>query len=263
MNVKAVTVVATVAITHDDLNEGWDGDLGEFAASVRAALHELVGDDGGAYVPDIVTYTKEMTNRMNVNLDDAHAHEDFLHWMLAPREIRSFHLIEAHGINFEDVADKISEREAIDYLDSRGVDHDDLDGPDKVALAFHELWHRMHDITTTTTAPGVLRGYVPQKCDVRIDQNGFGAGLVLALRPDDMYVVHKVWLADDGWRAVGGSTLSHDRDAAMAAYRNWRAAGPDDSCPPFVVTHSEAQTAAVEIYPDLPTAVGAAKSGGQ
>jgi hypothetical protein len=47
-----VTVYMTIA--DEDLAEGWGDLAGEFEASVKATLHEIVGDDGGAYVPHVL-----------------------------------------------------------------------------------------------------------------------------------------------------------------------------------------------------------------
>jgi hypothetical protein len=54
------TVVVTVSIRDTELATGWDGDATEYAASIRATLHEVVGDDG-PYVPLVQTYTADPT----------------------------------------------------------------------------------------------------------------------------------------------------------------------------------------------------------
>lgn len=54
MNARRVTLVVEVTVEGDDLAAGWGGDLAELAESLRATLGELVGDDGGAYVPTVV-----------------------------------------------------------------------------------------------------------------------------------------------------------------------------------------------------------------
>jgi hypothetical protein len=43
-----------MTIADEDLAEGWGDLAGEFEASVKATLHEIVGDDGGAYVPHVL-----------------------------------------------------------------------------------------------------------------------------------------------------------------------------------------------------------------
>lgn len=53
MTRRAVTLTVDVTVEGDDLADGWGDDLAELAASVRATLSELVGDDGGAYVPTV------------------------------------------------------------------------------------------------------------------------------------------------------------------------------------------------------------------
>jgi hypothetical protein len=55
------TVVVTVSIRDTELATGWDGDTTEYAASIRATLREVIGDDGGAYVPLVQTYTTDPT----------------------------------------------------------------------------------------------------------------------------------------------------------------------------------------------------------
>lgn len=46
-------LTATVTLPDEDASTGWGGDRSEVAASIRATLHELIGDDGGAYVPAV------------------------------------------------------------------------------------------------------------------------------------------------------------------------------------------------------------------
>lgn len=40
-----------LTVTDDDLAQGWAGDIHEFSESVRATLHEVIGDDGMPYMP--------------------------------------------------------------------------------------------------------------------------------------------------------------------------------------------------------------------
>lgn len=51
LRVHGLTV--TVSVSAKVFAEGWASDAGEFAASVRATLSELQGDDGGAYRPTV------------------------------------------------------------------------------------------------------------------------------------------------------------------------------------------------------------------
>ena len=56
-------IILVVSVSDDDLAEGWGegydptrdeaAAVAEFTLSVRAALNEVIGDDGGAYVPTI------------------------------------------------------------------------------------------------------------------------------------------------------------------------------------------------------------------
>lgn len=52
MSVMRVTVYMTMP--EADIESGWGGDVGELEESVRATLHELVGDDGDVYVPHVL-----------------------------------------------------------------------------------------------------------------------------------------------------------------------------------------------------------------
>jgi hypothetical protein len=47
------TILLAVTLADDEVEIGWNGDIDEVAESVRAALHEVIGDDGGAYVPTV------------------------------------------------------------------------------------------------------------------------------------------------------------------------------------------------------------------
>lgn len=49
---KRVTVY--MLVSDEDLQAGWAGDEAEFEGSVKATLHEIVGDDGAAYVPKVL-----------------------------------------------------------------------------------------------------------------------------------------------------------------------------------------------------------------
>jgi hypothetical protein len=55
------TVLVSVSIRDTELAAGWYGDATEYAASIRATLHEVIGDNGGAYVPLVRTYTADPT----------------------------------------------------------------------------------------------------------------------------------------------------------------------------------------------------------
>ena len=55
------TVLVSVSIRDTELATGWGDDATEYAASIRATLHEVIGDDGGAYVPLVRTYTADPT----------------------------------------------------------------------------------------------------------------------------------------------------------------------------------------------------------
>ena len=50
-----ITATVLVTISADDLASGWAGNRDELGESIRATLHELIGDDGGAYEPLEVT----------------------------------------------------------------------------------------------------------------------------------------------------------------------------------------------------------------
>ena len=45
--------VTQVTVTDEQVREGWAGKSAEVAESIKATLHELIGDDGGAYVPAV------------------------------------------------------------------------------------------------------------------------------------------------------------------------------------------------------------------
>ncbi len=49
-----VTVEVVLTLKPDDYSSGWGSDPAELAGSVRATVHEFIGDDGGAYVPHVV-----------------------------------------------------------------------------------------------------------------------------------------------------------------------------------------------------------------
>ena len=50
----AALVTVMFAIEDKDFAEGWDGKVEELKGSIEARLDEIVGDDGGAYVPSDV-----------------------------------------------------------------------------------------------------------------------------------------------------------------------------------------------------------------
>jgi hypothetical protein len=49
-------LTVAVEVTAEEFAQGWNSDMDEFAASARATLHELIGDDGGAYQPTITIF---------------------------------------------------------------------------------------------------------------------------------------------------------------------------------------------------------------
>jgi hypothetical protein len=53
-----VTISLDLHFIKADLDQGWEGKLEELAASCRAALNEVIGDDGGAYQPNTVWTNK-------------------------------------------------------------------------------------------------------------------------------------------------------------------------------------------------------------
>lgn len=53
-----VTISLDLHFIKADLDEGWAGKMEELAASCRAAVNEVIGDDGGAYQPNIVWTNK-------------------------------------------------------------------------------------------------------------------------------------------------------------------------------------------------------------
>lgn len=51
---ERVTITLDLHFIRADLDDGWAGKVEELAASCRAALREVIGDDGGAYEPNTV-----------------------------------------------------------------------------------------------------------------------------------------------------------------------------------------------------------------
>lgn len=49
-----LTITVTMTLPDADLDSGWDGDIAELEASVRARLEAgIYGDDGGEYLPTV------------------------------------------------------------------------------------------------------------------------------------------------------------------------------------------------------------------
>lgn len=46
-------IAVTIDIADQDFAKGWNSDETELCESVKATLHELVGDDGAVYVPTV------------------------------------------------------------------------------------------------------------------------------------------------------------------------------------------------------------------
>lgn len=47
------TITVRMTITDEEFAEGWNDDAGELEDTVRATLHELIGDNGAPYAPHI------------------------------------------------------------------------------------------------------------------------------------------------------------------------------------------------------------------
>lgn len=48
-------ITIRMRLRDDEVARGWGNDTSELAASIRATLHELNGDDGDVYVPTAVS----------------------------------------------------------------------------------------------------------------------------------------------------------------------------------------------------------------
>lgn len=70
--------VITLDISDEDITEGWKGDPTEVAISLAVRLDEVIGDDGGAYVPEITDITAHTDADLPVELNAQRIHDYFM-----------------------------------------------------------------------------------------------------------------------------------------------------------------------------------------